>query len=85
MESLAAQLQKRKTDRLFEDAAFVRDFADESQRLEAAKRLICDANIAMAIGLLSEEERQHLIEILAFALPPPETFAASAEMPSDLA
>ena len=75
MESLAAQLQRRKVDRLFEDAQYVRDFAGgQSERVLAAGRLISEANIARALGTLTEEQREQLMKILDFAIPPPEHF-----------
>ena len=74
MESLAAELQRRKVDRLFEDAQYVRDFPSRSERLLAAGRLISEANIALALGTLTEEQRERLMKILDFAIPPPEHF-----------
>ena len=74
MESLAVQLQRRKLDRLFEDAQYVRDFPDQSERHLAAGRLITEANIALALGTLTEEQRGRLMTILDFAIPPPEHF-----------
>lgn len=82
MESLAGQLQRRKLDRLFEDAQYVRDFPNQSERLLAAGRLISEANIALALGTLTEEQRERLMQILDFAVPPPEHFLLHKNEPS---
>ena len=62
---------------------FVRDFPDHAERLDVALRMMRDANIAFAIGTLSEQDRGRLIEILSFALPPPDAFAEANEHAHD--
>ena len=61
-------LHERRVKALVADADFIRDQLDTDERMDEAKRHVREAMLQHALGRISIEERDRILDILLFAV-----------------
>ncbi len=66
--ALGETLRLRRVDAMHNDAVLVRDYPDSAERTVEAQRLIREVVYSRAIGRITTEERDRILDVLSFAI-----------------
>src|SRR5688500_15083399 len=75
--TLGETLRLRRVDAMQSDAVLVREHPDSAERTVEAQRLIREAMYSRAIGRITDDERDRILDVLSFAI------ASMQERPAD--
>lgn len=68
--SLSDRLRHRRTATLLADAQLIRDAPPSTERDDEARRSVREAMLLFALHRITRAERDRLLDILSFAIPP---------------
>jgi hypothetical protein len=79
--SLRGLLREQHVRARIEAAELIRDYPDSPERVAEAERQVRQVMLEFTVGAISDEERNRILEILAFAVPPLPEYLAKPDPP----